>query len=396
MLKKIHVVGVSDGSLKNISLQAKTLLESDLVKFAFKRVATNYQDYNKIKDIETLSNLYLEIEKVNNELIVLVSGDVNFYSVAKLINKKYQDQAQVIYYPGLNTLNLICAHFKLSYEKFANVSLHGLNKYYQGVIAHNEYTFLLLDNLNTVTKVLDSLQNYDDLYYYIASDLGLDSESYYQGYYQDLSQQAYSVLSVMIIHNPKPLSILKPFYDEDFERNKTPMTKQETRWLITNLLDLKSDDIVYDIGAGSGASAIEIANKVEHGYVYAFEYKEQALEIACKNLLKTRVMNLELVKGQALEMVKNYPNPSKVFIGGSEGQMQDLIFYFKSLNPQPLILISANSIESLSQATQIFKEYNLKYSIMMQQTSSSKIIKDHTLMIANNPIYLIKGEFTNE
>ncbi|WP_423363546.1 precorrin-6Y C5,15-methyltransferase (decarboxylating) subunit CbiT [Mycoplasma sp. P36-A1] len=397
-MKYLYIIGASDGSINQLSNQALTILKKDLNIYAFNRIAKENENYFPVINIKSLKNLneILDNYHDNKDIVILVSGDVNFYSIAKTINNKYNKKYNISFIPGINIMVNLCAHFKLNYQEMANVSLHGQNKSYLGVIANNEYTCILLDNINTVNTVLKSLEEYDDLYYYIGENLGLDTQEFIQGNNLQLNQRNYECLAAMIVHNLNPRHSSQCYYDEDFIRNKTPMTKQETRWLLTSLLDLKETDIVFDIGAGSGSTAIEISNKVYKGMVYAFEYKDTAIDLIKRNAIKNRAMNINLIQGKISQVIDFGIKPDKVYIGGSEGELENVIQWLVNKEYKPLILLTANSIESLSDCVRVYKKYNIQYNITSISVARGKKINQHTLMFANNPIFIIKGEFNHE
>ena len=75
------------------------------------------------------------------------------------------------------------------------------------------------------------------------------------------------------------------------------MTKQEVRWAAVNLLDIQARDIVYDIGAGTGSVAIELARHTERGLVYAIERKDAGLELIAQNRKALGAFNVIAVAG---------------------------------------------------------------------------------------------------
>ena len=63
-------------------------------------------------------------------------------------------------------------------------------------------------------------------------------------------------------------------------------------------LDLKSDDIVADIGAGSGYFSFRMAQKVPEGKVYAVDIQPEMLEAVAFLKEKNNITNVETVLGQ--------------------------------------------------------------------------------------------------
>ena len=77
--------------------------------------------------------------------------------------------------------------------------------------------------------------------------------------------------------------------DEWFIRGEIPMTKSEVRAVSVSKLELCRDNIVYDIGAGTGSVSVEAALKVPEGHVYAFEQKEEGCALIRANAEKAGV-----------------------------------------------------------------------------------------------------------
>ena len=66
------------------------------------------------------------------------------------------------------------------------------------------------------------------------------------------------------------------------------MTKSEVRSISISKLGLKRDSVVYDVGAGTGSVAVEMALVACEGQVYAVEKKPEAVELIRKNQVKFR------------------------------------------------------------------------------------------------------------
>ena len=59
--------------------------------------------------------------------------------------------------------------------------------------------------------------------------------------------------------------------DTEFIRGNIPMTKEEVRILTLAKAKIKADDIIIDIGAGTGSLSIEAALLAPKGKVFALE-----------------------------------------------------------------------------------------------------------------------------
>ena len=85
------------------------------------------------------------------------------------------------------------------------------------------------------------------------------------------------------------------------------MTKSEVRSVSIAELELTEDAIVYDIGAGTGSVSVEMALRADQGQVFAVEKKDDAVALLYENKQRFAADNLEIIKGEAPEALKELP-----------------------------------------------------------------------------------------
>ncbi|MCK9906307.1 precorrin-6Y C5,15-methyltransferase (decarboxylating) subunit CbiT, partial [Frankia sp. Cpl3] len=128
--------------------------------------------------------------------------------------------------------------------------------------------------------------------------------------------------------------------------DKGLITKKEIRVLSLAQLQLKSDSIVWDIGTCTGAVAIEAAKIARDGQVYAIEKNADDLENCKENMQKFRT-DFSIVHGKAPDGLDQFADPDAIFIGGSGGEMQELLHICCSrLKPNGRIVLNAATIET--------------------------------------------------
>ena len=71
--------------------------------------------------------------------------------------------------------------------------------------------------------------------------------------------------------------------DEQFIRGKIPMTKREIRILTLVNANIGANDIVVDVGAGTGSISIEAAKLASGGHGYAIEKKSEGIKLIYQN-----------------------------------------------------------------------------------------------------------------
>lgn len=183
--------------------------------------------------------------------------------------------------------------------------------------------------------------------------------------------------------------------DELFIRGKVPMTKEEVRTVTISKLDLVKNDIVLDIGAGTGSISIECGLLLSEGAVIAVETKEEAVLLIKENIKKFNLKNIKVINTLAPIGLENLEF-TKVVIGGSRGQMDDLFELIQ--NKKVLkVVINTITIENTYKTIELMKKYGYKnIEVTSMSIAKSKDIGSMTMMIGQNPVNIISGEVNNE
>ncbi|WP_097026479.1 precorrin-6Y C5,15-methyltransferase (decarboxylating) subunit CbiT [Clostridium peptidivorans] len=180
--------------------------------------------------------------------------------------------------------------------------------------------------------------------------------------------------------------------DEELIRGNCPMTKEEIRILSIAKLNLREDSYVLDVGAGTGSISVQAAKFCPLGKVVAIEKDEDAIDTIKKNVNKFKLNNLELVEGEAMEVINNIDcSFDSIFIGGSGGNIEDIIKdYGKKLLPGGKMILNFITINNLYKAMDTLKK--LGYKVSCTQVSISKTKGESYMLFGNNPIFIIEGE----
>ncbi len=178
--------------------------------------------------------------------------------------------------------------------------------------------------------------------------------------------------------------------DEAFLRGKAPMTKEEVRALSLCKLRLTRHAVLYDIGAGTGSISLESALLCEDGKVFAIEFKDDAVELLKQNKEKFCTENLEIVQAKAPEGLMDLPAPTHAFIGGSSGNMKEIIELLLEKNPKVRIVINCIALETISDIQKALKELDIKDADIVQIAASrAEALGRYHLLKAQNPIFIV-------
>ncbi len=392
----VDLVGIGEGSEASLTGAAeKAIKEADILIGAQRMLSTlpkneakTFFEYKSEKIAEIIK------ENLDKKIAVLYSGDVGFYSGAKTLYAILCEsgiKARLI--PGISSVQAMAAKAGLPWQDWRLVSAHGLSCDPVHEVMQGSPVFFLTGG-NYMPKDIGrelTEAGLGDLKVYIGENLSYPDEKVSCMSAREASEYESAPLSVF-------LSMPAPVYtrrvsgipDEEFIRTKVPMTKQEVRAAVLAKLGIQENDVCWDIGAGTGSVSIEMALHAKS--VWAIEQKAEAIELIHENRKRFCAWNLRVFEGKAPDGMEKFPRPDAVFIGGSSGNMPEIIDFILEKNPKARICISAIAVESLGTALSCFKEKGLTYSVTQLSVSRTKEIGDLHLLMAQNPIFLISTE----
>ena len=180
--------------------------------------------------------------------------------------------------------------------------------------------------------------------------------------------------------------------DEEFIRDKVPMTKEEIRILTMCKAKIRPDNIIWDIGAGTGSLSIEAALLAPQGEVYAIEKKDLAVDLLHQNIAKFKLEDkVKVVATEAPKGLDELPNCDVVFIGGSGKHMFEILDIIDSkLNEGGRIIVNAVTIQTISEITTYMKQKeNYTYEAIQIQVNRLRQIGSYDMFNAQNPDYIV-------
>lgn len=179
-----------------------------------------------------------------------------------------------------------------------------------------------------------------------------------------------------------------------FTRADVPMTKSEVRAVTIAKARLMNDHVIWDIGAGTGSISIEAALTALDGKVYAIEKEYDASELIKRNIEMFGLDNVDVRCGTAPQALSELPSPDRVFIGGSGGNMAEIIsFVHEKLPLGGRVVINAVVMETLSSAVEALKRHEFT-EIDIAQVSVAKVVEVGRVHMfkSHNPVFIISGE----
>ena len=392
-MRQFDIIGAGMGTRETLTGEAAQALASAEMVFATERLAEICENAQICLFSELAERA---IACGADRAALLVSGDVGFFSAAGKLREKLLAHGEVRLFCGLSSMQYLCAKIGISYENACIRSLHGRKGDLLGAVSYHEKTFALTGGDNNVQFVCRSLADagLGGVQVYIGENLGSPRERVLKGTASELAENPCADLAVMLVLNPNSVNPFEPVRDEMLTRAKVPMTKEEIRHVSICKLHLKSDSVLYDVGSGTGSIAVEAASLSDDMEVYAIEQKENAVQLITQNKEKHGLENIHVIKAKAPDGMDTLPVPTHAFIGGSSGNLKEIIEALKVKNPHIRIVINAISMETICEIKEILSAYDVKNEDIVQlQVSRSKQIGHYHLMQAENPVWICSFEF---
>lgn len=395
---RVNIVGIGPGNPELLTGAAiKAIKESNILIGDKRMLAAFAEADKKIYDTIKTADIVEIAASANPEkdvLAVLVSGDVGFFSLAKTISGKLPN-CECVRYCGISSLVYFAAKLQLSWDDAKIVSMHGRKQNLVAAVAENKKVFSLTGGEHTPQKLCAQLCEHglDDVQVYVGENLSYPEEKITVGTAAEISKQNFPSLSVMMIINEQAAKyqpVVHGLADELFTRSKVPMTKQEVRSVSMSKLMPKATDKIYDIGAGTGSCSVELALLANKGQVWAFERNPEAVALIHKNKDLFGIENLEVIAGEALENIKNMPAPDCVFVGGSGGDLCEMLDIIYAKNSDCRVVINAITIETLAEVADYYKKHqDYSLEIVNVCVARSRKLGSYNLMMAQNPVYVM-------
>ena len=264
------------------------------------------------------------------------------------------------------------------------------------VFAHirtNRITILFCDKKISPSWACKKLCSLPSVEIFIGSNIGGNDETFSHGKPEEFSRLEFPELSIILIKNN---DVYTPenshLRDKNFLREKNiVMTNENIRAAIISKLELNDSSIFWDIGAGSGSISISIAHENPEIEIYSIEHKLEAVNLISKNAEKFHVHNIKIIHGRAIDVIKNIPLPSHVFIGGSDGELTDILKFLQKLDNNIRIVTACVTLENFSAAYEIMKCMKNFEGVQISVTSSKSLTPELTLMSAKNPVMILSA-----
>lgn len=422
MSNRCQVIGVLDNGLAGLSSPALDTLNNADVVIAATRVLTLFSDSihaaekkdltGQLSQVPTWIDAALSKQK---KVVVLATGDPLCHGIASFLSKKLGAKKLNII-PNISSIQLAFASIGMAWQDAKICSVHNKDagEWLIGSGAeHGFYDLLQTINQHNKLAILTSpenspariarmlvLENMADLFtMVVAENLLCTDEKIFQNLsIAELAEQNFSGNDVVILSRvqAKNPELLFGYADDAFKQRKPDkglITKREVRAVSLARMQLTATSIVWDIGAGSGSVGIEAAKLCPNGHIYAVEKNSADFTIAGENARDFALHNYTLIENKAPLGMDSWTAPNAVFIGGSGGELAELIrLCLEKLQANGWLVMNFVTLENLNTALETLKQSGASWDITQLQASRSQPILHMNRMRAENPVWIVSAQ----
>ncbi len=404
---QIHVVGIGLNGKAGLTETVREIVKQATVLVGSQRQLSYFSDQAS-KQIP-LTNFQAAIALIKSYLngsetiVILASGDPLFFGFGRFLLEQFPPH-QLTFYPHLSSLQIAFNRIKIPWQDATFISAHGRSTeaLIKALQRGEEKIGILTDyqnNPSAIAQLITALDLPFSYHIWVCENLESYEESCQCFDLETIKAIQFSALNVVILirkESPVPnLETLPQFglSDEVFLTYRDRpglMTKREIRPLILAELALKPQQIIWDIGAGTGAVSIEIARLFPTTQVYAIEKTAMGASLIQKNCQRLNVQNVTVIEGKAPDHLPNSAPPERVFIGGTGGNLNEILdACADQLVADGKIVFALATLEHLEQARQWIREQGWRDRALQVQIARSIPVAHLTRFSPLNPVTIL-------
>jgi precorrin-6Y C5,15-methyltransferase (decarboxylating) len=417
----IHVIGIGLDGAAGLPAKTLALVAQAQILAGGDRHLNYFPEYQEkwliIKNFSSdLEHLKQTVETLQTRefIVVLASGDPLYFGLGRLLLETFPpDQLQ--FHPHLSSIQLAFNRLKIPWQDAQIISAHGRSPELlkQALQKGVEKLAVLTDRQThpgAIAQLCLTLNLPTTYQVWVCENLGGDKETIQEfdlAALADLEADNFASLNVVIllrqadqigIIDPQTLPIfgIADHYFASFGDRPGMITKQAIRVQILAALQIQPGQIIWDIGAGTGSVAIEVARLCPTGQVFAVEKTSAGQLLIQQNIKRFQVENVTMIPESAPDCLEKLPLPDRIFIGGSGGQLISILDHCQlALKFEGKIVMAIASLEHLSLAMGWLRAKHWAYSVQHLQISQSVNFAELTRLSPLNPIYLLSANLSD-
>ncbi|MEC4984185.1 MAG: precorrin-6y C5,15-methyltransferase (decarboxylating) subunit CbiE [Oscillatoria sp. PMC 1068.18] len=409
-MSEINVVGIGLDGAAGLTASVREIVAGATLLVGSDRHLTYFPQHPAprlvLGDFSTAITEICQRLDTSEAIVILVSGDPLFFGLGRLLLSKLPP-AKLRFHPHLASVQLAFNRLKVPWQDAKIISAHGrsLENLCKALQQGLDKIAVLTDGTNTPSAIANlylalDLPTYYD--FWVCENLGATEEKVNCYSPESLITQSFAKLNVVVLLkreltaqnelNVKELPLIGLPDSTFLSLRDRPglMTKREIRLVILGELALQSRQIVWDIGAGTGSVAIEIARLCPTSEIYAIEKTAMGKALIEQNCQRLQVSNVNSLRGTAPDILTYLPAPNRIFIGGSGGNLESILdFCAAKLLTKGILVLALATLEHLNLTLNWLQKHAWNYRILQLNIARSTPIAQLTRFSPLNPVTIV-------
>lgn len=405
MPERIHVVGVGpDGAAA--AANVPTAPAAVVASSRLRDLARSRWPDAEILPFGELEATLAAVADRDGEVVVLASGDPGWLGVARTLRERFGDDA-VTWHPTVSSVAAAFARAGVHWDDARVVSAHGRDPHAALALvqAHPKVAVLTSPSAGPAalaTRLLDAGCGGREAV--LVERLGHDDERV-----RRLDLTALAALddvrdpNVLVVLDPARLrsrrTTLAPPSDvpmgwalstDEFAYRDGQVSKPEVRALALAHLAPRPGTVVWDVGAGSGAVAVELARF--GAAVHAIEVDPQQADRVRSNAAAHDVA-VRVVGARAPDALASLPTPDAVFVGGGGADLPTILdAVADAARPGARAVVALATLERATPAAARLAEHGWRTATQLVQVHDLARLGDGHRLAPRNPVLLVLAE----
>lgn len=325
--------------------------------------------------LEPLLEQIRQEREAGRDVCVLTSGDPGYFSLLGALERAFPGQALVE--PGIASTQLLCARVGLPWTEVTHHSVHGRAL---DIDPPSEAPFAVLcDPAQPPELVARSLldKGYQGQAV-VGVSLGRKDERLFVSSLEQVAAGSFGSPAVLLVcpaswgartglepllreaipatagHFPCPAGLP----DAAFERVEgVPLSRWEVRAVLAAVAGPQARRVIWDVGAGSGGFAVELALAAPLAQVVAFERNAAGCRATAANAQRLGA-RVEVVEGTAPECFGGREeSPDLAVVGGSGGSLEPIAGELADrLAPGGRFIVTAVTLDTVGEASRLLTQ----------------------------------------
>jgi precorrin-6Y C5,15-methyltransferase (decarboxylating) len=400
-IEAVRIIGVGPDGRDGLTPELRGIIDCSNELWGSRRLLDLWPDYpgEKVELGGKLTEVLPRLKQRpgSRRVAMLASGDPGFYGLAASVLKILPAE-EVCVYPQVGFLQAAFARMRIPWNDAVFTSVHarpvseviGLARRYPKI-------GVLTDALQSPSWVAAKLlaAGVPDCRAVVLENLGDPTETINDTRLLALPGMKFAPLNVLLLihdENWRPAPVFHPRPDEAYNHRNGLITKGDVRLMSIGRLGIRESDTIWDIGAGSGAMSIEMAEIAWRGRVYAIEKDVQCLEFLKANTERFGTPNLAIIGAEAPRALDDLPAPDGVFIGGSGGALVEILARVQqSARDNCRVVANFTLLNNLVQAHDCMNAHGWQPQLTEAQFSYGSATGAGVRLAPANPVFILSG-----